>query len=166
MKQTLNARLKHCFFRFYLLIATLVLLAAVFCFLRTGKGRDEITLLITVVGSVFTALYFTQKQKLEELHLFKELFTDFNCRYDVMNGDLNNIMENQNKDLTLEEKTLLNDYFNLCAEEFLFFRQGYIYLEVWVAWHNGMRFFLDNDDRIKKYWELEKKSESYYGLQI
>lgn len=68
--------------------------------------------------------------------------------------------------LSTDEENTLNDYFNLCGEEFLFYRKGYIYPEVWQAWHNGMKFYLDKDHRVKEHWEREKKAESYYGLNI
>ena len=55
-------------------------------------------------------------------------------------------------------------YFNLCAEEFLFYRLGYIDPAAWFAWQNGMRFYLANL-RIRHLWEKDVKSNSYYGLQ-
>lgn len=33
-------------------------------------------------------IFLVQKQRLEELRLFKELFAGFNARYDRMNGQL------------------------------------------------------------------------------
>ncbi len=73
----------------------------------------------TTLGAVLGFCFIVQKQKLEELRLFRDLFTDFNCRYDEMNEKLENILTgNQIEDSKLR-KTLV-DYFNLCAEEYLF----------------------------------------------
>ena len=160
------ATLKHFIFRYYGLFALFVLTGICVWFTRSTKSKDEITLLLTVVGGVASGIYFIQKQKLEELLLFKQLFTEFNARYDDLNDAVNNIVMNRNESLTLDEKNTLNDYFNLCGEEFLFFKKGYIYPDVWTAWHNGMSDFLKKDSRVKKYWLEEKETGSYYGLDI
>src|SRR4051794_30481675 len=121
------ATFKHFIFRYYGLFALFVLTGIFVWFIRSTKGKDEITLLLTAVGGVASGIYFIQKQKLEELLLFKQLFTEFNARYDDLNDAVNNIVMNHKDSLTLAEKNTLNDYFNLCGEEFLFFRKGYIY---------------------------------------
>ncbi|WP_251951685.1 hypothetical protein [Salinibacter ruber] len=74
-----------------------------------------------------------QKQKLEETRLFANLFQSFNERYDEMNGDLNEIVGKSESELTPDEKTLLYDYFNPCAEEYLFYKRGYVPHEVWKS---------------------------------
>jgi hypothetical protein len=163
----LNIKIKHGFFRYYGFVALLIFLFMAFYFYRTPKDKDDITLFLTSVGGLAYAIYSIQKQKLEELRLFKELFTDFNKRYDDLNDILNDIvLSKQTAQLTDDEIKHLNDYFNLCGEEFLFYQKGYIYPEVWTSWHNGMKIFIDNDKRIKKHWEQEKKSDSYYRLDI
>jgi hypothetical protein len=131
-----------------------------------GQQKVETTTYFTLTGSILSFFYFIQKQGLEETQLFKELFNSFNARYDKLNGDLNTILK-KDKDEPFEEKEqeVLNDYFNLCAEEYLYFKREYIDLEVWQAWCNGMWFFLQNE-RICKVWEDEEKTGSYYGLTI
>jgi hypothetical protein len=57
------------------------------------------------------------------------------------------------------------DYFNLCAEEWLFWRAGYIYDPVWVAWENGMKQFA-KDPRVKELWLRERATNSYYGFEF
>ncbi|MGH9855944.1 MAG: hypothetical protein ACREBD_39415 [Blastocatellia bacterium] len=163
-----NNRAKQIIFRYYEIAAFVIFVAVTAWFYKySPKGKDEITAYLTVVGSLFTFFYFIQKQQLEELTLFKGLFTDFNKRYDEMNDKVNKIANAEIKrPLTPEEKDILDDYFNLCSEEYLFHRKGYIYDEVWVAWSNGMRFFLNKDVRIREYWLTEKETNSYYGLDI
>jgi hypothetical protein len=163
----MHAKVKHFLFEFYWLIALLIFVSASVWFVRTPKEKDELTIFLTIIGGLLSAFYFIQKQQLEELELFKELFVTFNKRYDELNEELNRIVSTNPKEkLRPEEQNTLNNYFNLCAEEYLFYKKGYIYPEVWKAWHNGMRFYLQNDPRIKEHWIKEKESDSYYGLVI
>src|SRR5437763_16463600 len=84
-----------------------------------------------------------------------------------MNEKLNDILENKKglKELEAHEIDKLNDYFNLCGEEYLFYRRGYIYPEVWKSWVAGMRIYYDND-RIQERWSDELSNQSYYGLNV
>jgi hypothetical protein len=114
-------------------------------------------------GGLFSFFYFIQKQQLDELERFKELFNYFNEKYNDLNDKLNKIIKpNSRKPLPQEEIGILYDYFNLCAEEYLYFRKGYIYPEVWTAWCNGIKSFLE-DKRVYDLW-VKEDSASYYGL--
>ena len=158
--------MKRLLFRFYTPIILLIFTGALIWFFNSPKGKDEVSLFITIIGGLVSLFYFIQKQQLEELQLFKELFTEFNCRYDKLNEDLNRIVDHpSDTELTDDEDNILNDYFNLCAEEYLFYKRGYIYPEVWRAWQNGMLYFL-RDKRIREKWVEEFKSDSYYGLSV
>jgi len=66
--------------------------------------------------------------------------------------------------LTSEEELALVDYFNLCAEEYLFHRRGYIDPDAWSAWTAGMRDVFSSD-RVRAFWDKEAGTNSYYGLQ-
>ena len=57
------------------------------------------------------------------------------------------------------------DYFNLCAEEWLFWKAGYIYDPVWTARENGMKQY-GKDRRVKELWKRERESDSYYGFEF
>jgi len=119
-----------------------------------------------IVAGVLSLTYFIQKQKLEELNLFKEIFAGFNARYDKMNEALNRILTGDpNIELSKSECDTLYNYFNLCGEEYLYFSLGYIYPEVWRAWCNGMKIFRRNS-RIKCEWDKELETGSYYGLNF
>ena len=117
-------------------------------------------------GGGISFFYFFQKQKLDEIRLMKELITDFNSRYDNLNETLNNILrkggENPLRVLDQNDRATLNDYFNLCAEEYFFKELGYIDPRVWEAWYKGMEIYFE-DKRICKFWEQEEKG-SYYGF--
>jgi len=152
-------------FRYYLLIALATCLVA---FIVAPIVQDPVSwkLIVTIVGGILSSVYFVQKQRLEELKLFRDLFTEFNSRYDALNEKLNQIIgTNQEAELTQNEINTLYDYFNLCGEEYLYYKQGYILQDVWKAWLNGMNIFC-RDKRIKKLWEEELATNSYYGFKL
>jgi len=148
-------------FKHYWWIALMVggvLALLAFCF-----GGDQRAGLVG--GSVAGALgfcYFVQQQKLAETHLFYQLFTSFNQRYDAFNGPLSE-MAGKGTDITSEHRNLIVDYFNLCAEEYLFYQEGYIPRKVWRSWCRGMAWYLKRHP-FKDVWNEEIKTESFYGL--
>ena len=98
--------------------------------------------------------------------LFRQIFAECNKRYDDMNEKLNAIVKGpEDQELQSKEKDTLYDYFNLCGEEYLYYKLGYIFPPVWKAWYNGMKYFIKNQ-RIAAVWTEEKKSDSYYGLSL
>lgn len=153
--------MKHRFYRYYILIAMtfciIIIILRFFAILDWG-------LTITILSGIFSSIYFVQKQRLEEVELFKELFKEFNSRYNELNESLSQIVQGNNRqDLIPGEINTLYDYFNLCGEEYLYYKEGYIYPEVWRAWRNGMKIYFQNK-RIKEVWEKEFLTDSYYGL--
>jgi hypothetical protein len=120
-----------------------------------------------MAGAIITGLlsftFFIQKQKLEELKLFSELFSKFNEDYDDLNSKLNEIFDKGSEPLDTKDKQILYDYFNLCAEEYFYFSKGYIPIEVWKAWNNGMKYYYQNK-AIKELWIEDLKQNSYYGF--
>jgi hypothetical protein len=155
--------MKHRFYRYYIPIALIVCVLIVllsFC----GIPHLDWRLTVTILGGIFSSIYFVQKQRLEEVQLFKELFREFNERYDGFNEALNQICEGDDKEeLTPEQINTLYDYFNLCGEEYLYYKEGYIYPKVWQAWSNGMKIFFKNK-RIREVWKRELLTDSYYGF--
>ena len=157
-----SIRLKFWFFGNYwwLVVGAVLLATATLLFLN-----ESISSIATVAGALLSLLYFLQKQKLEELRMFRELFKEFNARYDAMNGRLDVICSINDGDFKPEEVQLLIDYFNLCGEEYLFFSQGYIPPSVWEAWHRGMQVIIACP-RVNNLWREERSSGSYYGLPL
>jgi len=83
-----------------------------------------------------------------------------------MNNDMNRIYQKPfDSPLTEDEIKILFKYFNLCGEECLYAKKGFICEEVWRAWNNGMKFFRRNP-RIIVLWDKELESDSYYGLKF
>jgi len=161
----MGIKLKFLLFRIYWWLLPLV-----FSTLGTGmvllQSDVDFKLLATLLGTLLTLLYFLQKQRLEETKLFRQIFAECNKRYDDMNERLNAITKcPADQELQSEEVDILYDYFNLCGEEYLYYKLGYIFPPVWKAWYNGMKYFIKNQ-RIAAVWTEEKKSDSYYGLSL
>ena len=120
---------------------------------------------VTVLGTTGGFVGFLYSQHSHQTQLFKELFTEFNKRYDSLNARLNEIRSQKDHDLKKEDRDVLFDYFNLCAEEHLFYRAGYIDHDVWLSWCKGMSFFYEHEP-IKALWDDELDSGSYYGFSL
>lgn len=130
------------------------------------KGADSISFTITLLSAVGGATAFLYSKNSQEIQLFRELFREFNGRYDKLNEELNRIY-GRALDMPLldSDHSVLCDYFNLCAEEYLYADAGCIDLRVWTAWQNGMRHFAQ-DPEIRAFWQDELQQNSYYGFTI
>ena len=122
------------------------------------------SVLLIVVGGIGALTFYLHRRHAEDARLVKELLTEFNERYDKLNNDLQLACW---RDARFEEETklLFIKYFNLCAEEWLFWRAGYIYDPVWEAWKNGMKQY-SKDARVITLWDKEVESDSYYGFNF
>src|SRR5690606_14686160 len=90
-----------------------------------------------------------RQYKTENDKLFKELFTEFNTKYDLkFNNTLEEIVKNseldKNYQLSSENEKLIVDYLNFCAEEYLWTTKERIPKSVWKSWENGMLYYLNN----------------------
>lgn len=94
---------------------------------------------------------------------FKELFTEFNSRYDKLNNFLNGIKDDQK--LTNEERQKIIDYLNLCAEEYMWVQKGWIPAHIWDSWKNGIKLH-QTKLPIKQVFDEERAiwKSSYYGF--
>ena len=123
---------------------------------------------LSAVAAVAGFVHFLYAEHNHTTDRFTALFAEFNRRYDCMNGSLNKLCEDLSSDknlLSVEDKALLYDYFNLCAEEYLYYQAGYIDEDVWKAWLSGMKFFADNAV-IVELWKAELNTNSYYGFKL
>lgn len=128
-------------------------------------GQQALSLVAASITTTIGFVYFVQQQKLAEAKLFLDLFSRFNERYDQMNARLNLLAQGGADSSTLadQDKALIVDYFNLCAEEYHFYRQGYIPPVVWRSWCLGMQWYLRRHP-FKDVWNEEVKLETFYGL--
>ncbi len=154
---------KQLLFAQYGWLAAVAALAAVALHANDILSRE---VLYGAFGGAVSFAYFVQKQKLDETKLFRELFDQFNLRYNALNDELLLVLSGDpNASLAQKEEALLIDYFNLCAEEYLYFKRGYILPEVWQSWCNGMQQYYA-DPRIRRLWDSELVTNSYYGFSI
>jgi hypothetical protein len=150
--------------RWYPLIV-LISFAAVIAAWQLFKIDDRAEVLVSAIGGIAALTFFIYRQHVDETELFKELFTEFNARYDVLNDDLNTILFGPTDgSLSAGEREHLFSYINLCAEEYFFYKAGYIDRSVWEYWCQGMKVFFKHPP-IHALWEEESKANSYYGFR-
>jgi hypothetical protein len=83
---------------------------------------------------------------------------------DCLNKIIDSTRENKKYELSDNEKPIVIDYLNMCAEQYLWFTKGRIDKKVWESWIRGMKYYLECQS-IKKYIETEKnQKDSYYGI--
>ena len=155
----MRSGIKRKLFRSSWWIAILVGAGAIGSLWATTDDRG--LLVVSVTAAVLSVIFFVQQQRLAEMQLFKQLFVEFNQRYNALNDDLQGVI----RDGVTTEKARMAvlDYFNLCAEEFLFYEEGYIDERVWKAWSNGMRIYFDTPP-VAELWSAESRTDSYYGF--
>jgi hypothetical protein len=129
-------------------------------------GKDlKIEWAVSILAGIGGLTTFLYTQHLQETRLFTDLFKDFNERYNALNRQLNAIADVAETGVQGEDGQILVDYFNLCAEEYLYFNAGYIDTAVWSSWARGMKFYADVPG-IRRIWEQELESGSYYGFSL
>jgi|ERR1700730_14669252 len=150
--------------RWYPLVFLILSATAIIAWLSfPAVHRQE--LLVSAIGGAAAFIYFLYRQHLDETKLFKELFAEFNHRYDALNDDLNAILFGPPEgSLSADEREHLFSYFNLCGEEYFFYEAGYIDRLVWESWCQGMKVFFKHP-RIQALWAQESKADSYYGFR-
>lgn len=126
------------------------------------------TIIIGSISIVISFLFGRQKNRIEKDRLFKELFESFNNKY---NNKLNDIFTQLRlgvvKEINEDEKLLIIEYFNLCAEEYLWYTKKVIPNPVWKSWEAGMKENIKIPQILKIYkTEMENVDTkiSYYGL--
>ena len=120
---------------------------------------------ISIIGICITIAFGRLKLIMQNDLIFKDLFEYFNHKYDEKFNDKLNEFVKKNK-LEKEDKDLIIDYINMCAEQYLWYRKGRIDPYVWKSWVKGMKHFLFNGGEIKEVYQLEKEKHkgSYYGF--
>lgn len=134
---------------------------------------------VTLIIGFFTliiAWWFNHNNlKISKQKMEKELFKEFNERYDTLNDSLELITDQMTIDelkLTnsaIENKTLHNvviDYFNLCAEQYYWKDKKRISNKIWLAWNKGMMYYFEKFPVIKELWKDEIKNEKYKSYYL
>lgn len=149
-------------------ISLITFFALITVLLLYSKEQIEFNLFVGGIGTIATIYFGLIRFQIENDKIFKELFTSFNEKYDEKFNDLlNDLRTNTNRSLSQEDKNLIIDYFNLCAEEYLWFSKGRIPKSVWKAWRSGILMNL-KIKQVKEVYEDETSTKegekSYYGL--
>lgn len=127
------------------------------------KDRFETAIFASLIGALITSYWSLNKQWLEHNQAFKDLFRDFNKRFDQLNESLNEIVKGQFDSRTQER--VIQDYLNLCSEEYLWYKKGRIDKDVWQAWKHGILYYINKSKPIEAYFMKESINDvSYYGL--
>lgn len=130
------------------------------------------TLIFSGIGLIITAYYSRHTKKIADEQMLKQLFTEFNQRYDALNNYLSEIekryptYEKLEKAENFEElKQKVIDYFSLCAEEFYWHHhKGRIDKIIWESWQAGMQYWY-KVPTIQALWDREVETngkKSYY----
>ena len=131
------------------------------------------TLSLTIIATGITAYYARHTKKIADEQMLKQLFKEFNERYDKLNDTLSEV---QTKYSTFDDlnqapnsgelKKKVNDYFSLCAEEFYWYKhKKRIDKLLWESWQTGMNYWYNNVPSIKALWDKEvlvSGKRSYY----
>lgn len=120
--------------------------------------------LIPAAAAVATIYFGSIKYWIDEDLMFKSLFKEFNERFDLLNENLNNIVEDKPLKGEKSSEQIIQDYLNLCAEEYYWYNKGRIPYPVWKSWSAGINSYITSPP-IKAYFngQLPFKS-SYYGF--
>lgn len=131
------------------------------------------SLVIGGSGMIITYYYSRHSKQLAHDRLLKELFMDFNRRYDLLFVTLCEIEHKYrtpeqlcNAENAAQLRLSVIEYFNLCAEEYFWYHHKKRIDEViWQSWSKGMLFWYNEVPTIKDIWDREIKQfgkESYY----
>lgn len=120
-------------------------------------------------GLISTIVFSCATIKRESDKILKNLFTEFNSRYNNLNNELLRIVKpDTNKEkIKPEDRAIIIDFFNLCAEEYLWKRKRRIDSKIWRSWQAGMNYWYNhNNPIIRELWDEETHDKngliSYY----
>lgn len=117
--------------------------------------------------------YYKHSKEIEQDRMMKELFSGFNSRYDKLNEIVDKVSKmtlKEWKDLNPKKQKKysykINDYFNLCAEEYYWFQKKRIEDKIWDSWSYGMNVIYKRSEVIQMLWDEECNTKegitSYY----
>lgn len=143
-----------------------IVISVLFVIILLAPALSAITYvsLIPAAAAISTMYFGFIKYWIDSDLMFKSLFKEFNERFDELNENLNNIVVNQSIKGERTKNQIIQDYLNLCAEEYYWFSQGRIPEPVWNSWLKGIKIYLLVPE-IKNLFKSELQYESsYYGF--
>jgi hypothetical protein len=140
----------------------------------TAITSIAVTVLLGVAVWCSTEKFNKNQSEIANHQLQKELFGEFNKRYDVLNDYLEKITKYQSLEHLMDKKpnkypflrNRLNDYFNLCAEEFFWYKNTRIDEDIWQSWEAGMNFWYNNHPIIREAWKEEYEDFGHQAFYL
>lgn len=132
------------------------------------------TIFATIFATIIAFLFQKGNLDLSREKMEKELFKEFNEKYDKLNDSLEMLNDEMTiEDLKLakskiENKTLHNvviDYFNLSAEQYYWKQKERISDEIWVAWNKGMLEYY-KFPVVQQLWKKETIEDNYKSYYL
>ena len=125
-------------------------------------------------GLLITLFYNYKNTQLANHKMQKELFTEFNKRYNELNDNLNLLGNSSSEYFSdwfqdedkIKIKASIYDFFNLCAEEYYWKKEGRIPKKVWNSWYKGMNDIYNRSQLIQQMWDDECKNDGYKSYYI
>ncbi|MDM1383507.1 MULTISPECIES: hypothetical protein [Myroides] len=132
---------------------------------------SKIASALATISAAIIAAYIAKRYQQGNLDLSrekmeKELFTEFNRRYDELNDSLLMLDDSMTIDdlkdtpSKIENKTLYNvivDYFNLCAEQHYWKQNKRISNKIW----KGMMHYFNSFPVVRELWKDEIEGDGY-----
>lgn len=131
--------------------------------------------ILGIAGVIITVIFSAANKKINHQRMEKELFKEFNERYDKLNETLSrlhpdfSISDLNTRTLGFNSRTYgetLIDYFNLCSEQYYWKKNGRISPEIWLAWNKGMNYYYNNFPVVKQLWKEEIKNKNYISYYL
>ncbi len=123
-----------------------------------GTEWGTVILGASVLGS--TIWHNWRQSKLANDRMSKELFTEFNTRYSILNGSLEKVITYKTVQELLDSKDKqclddVYDFFDLCAEEYYWYGKKRINKEIWLCWYTAMNRWYNDHAIIQEAWQLQ-----------
>ncbi|TYB79170.1 hypothetical protein [Bizionia myxarmorum] len=145
-----------------------------------GLASIAVSSLIGVFGGILTyrfnnnsKTHFAQTEKIESDRMMKELFKEFNGRYDKINNKLDKISkmsvkkwEGQKEEKKVIRYGIVMDFFNICAEEHFWHKEGRINGNIWGSWEKGMNDIYNRSEVIQRLWDEECENGGYKSYYL
>ncbi|MFC6269615.1 hypothetical protein [Frigoriflavimonas asaccharolytica] len=149
-------------------------------FLNVTKSFGAI--ILAIVASWLAYRHNKLTRELSNDNLQKQLFIEFNSRYDKLNDLLQFVInlsaeeEEQFNNAANNEKFgeftkafitfKINDYFNLCSEEYYWYSKRRIDERIWSSWKKGMNDIFSSSVLIQNQWHDEIKNEGWKSFYL
>lgn len=138
--------------------------------------------ILAVVAAILAKRHNNLTSDLSNDTLQKQLFTELNGRYDKLNDLLKFVLEfdddevmhynesENDENIGAYKKSFIkfkiNDYFNLCAEEYYWFSKNRIDNRIWNAWQKGMNDIYNGSSIIQEQWKDEIKNDGWKSFYL